>query len=161
MRKGIHPDYVESTVTCSCGAAFKTRSTKPDLHLELCSQCHPFYTGKQKYVDTGGRVQRFSDKFGNAATSVIDRESAARNARQKAHEEATLASREAKASRDADRVSRASKYEVADAREQASATGEVAEVMAETEAPEAEAVTETGAPEVAEEAPAEEPESAE
>ena len=59
MKTGIHPEYVESRVTCSCGNAFVTRSTSPELHVELCSQCHPFYTGKQKLVDTGGRVERF------------------------------------------------------------------------------------------------------
>ena len=55
----IHPEYVLSHVHCSCGNEFYTRSTKPELHVELCSQCHPFYTGKQKLVDTGGRVERF------------------------------------------------------------------------------------------------------
>jgi large subunit ribosomal protein L31 len=59
MKKGIHPDYVEATVHCSCGSTFTTRSTRPELHVELCSQCHPFYTGKQKLVDSGGRVERF------------------------------------------------------------------------------------------------------
>jgi len=59
MKTGIHPDYVEARVTCSCGNSFVTRSTKSELHVELCSQCHPFYTGKQKLVDTGGRVERF------------------------------------------------------------------------------------------------------
>jgi large subunit ribosomal protein L31 len=59
MRKGIHPDYVVAKVTCSCGNSFITRSTKPEIHVELCSQCHPFYTGKQKLVDSGGRVERF------------------------------------------------------------------------------------------------------
>lgn len=63
MKQGIHPDYVETTVTCSCGNTFVTRSTKPELHVELCNQCHPFYTGKQKLVDTGGRVQRFQRKY--------------------------------------------------------------------------------------------------
>ena len=59
MRADIHPDYVVATVTCSCGNTFTTRSTKPTLSSELCSQCHPFYTGKQKLVDTGGRIDRF------------------------------------------------------------------------------------------------------
>ncbi len=59
MKKDIHPPYVEATVHCSCGNTFTTRSTKPELHVELCSQCHPFYTGKQKLVDSGGRVDRF------------------------------------------------------------------------------------------------------
>jgi large subunit ribosomal protein L31 len=64
MKKGIHPDYVECTVTCSCGEVFKTRGTKPALKIELCSCCHPFYTGKQKLVDTGGRVERFQKRYG-------------------------------------------------------------------------------------------------
>ena len=59
MKADIHPDYVLATVQCSCGNTFETRSTKPDLHVEICSACHPFYTGKQKLVDTGGRVERF------------------------------------------------------------------------------------------------------
>ena len=59
MKTEIHPEYVLSHVHCSCGNEFYTRSTKPELHVELCSQCHPFYTGKQKLVDTGGRVERF------------------------------------------------------------------------------------------------------
>ena len=59
MRTGIHPDYTLANVHCSCGNQFYTRSTKDDLHVELCSECHPFYTGKQKLVDTGGRVERF------------------------------------------------------------------------------------------------------
>ncbi|MBN2025742.1 MAG: 50S ribosomal protein L31 [Actinobacteria bacterium] len=64
MKKEIHPDYVEATVTCSCGNTFKTRSTKSELRVEICSQCHPFYSGKQKLVDTGGRVERFERRYG-------------------------------------------------------------------------------------------------
>ena len=64
-KTGIHPDYVESKVTCSCGNTFTTRSTKDELHAELCNECHPFYTGKQKLVDTGGRVERFQKKYAN------------------------------------------------------------------------------------------------
>jgi large subunit ribosomal protein L31 len=63
MKTDIHPDYVECTVKCSCGNTFTTRSTVSDLHAELCSECHPFYTGKQKLVDTGGRVERFQRRF--------------------------------------------------------------------------------------------------
>lgn len=59
MREGIHPEYSEAKVVCSCGESFTTRSTKSVVHIELCSMCHPFYTGKQKLVDTGGRVERF------------------------------------------------------------------------------------------------------
>ena len=63
MKKDIHPQYEEATVHCSCGNTFTTRSTKKDLHVELCSQCHPFYTGKQKLVDSGGRVDRFKRRL--------------------------------------------------------------------------------------------------
>lgn len=127
MRSGIHPDYVESKVTCSCGETFTTRSTKPELHVELCSKCHPFYTGTQKLVDSGGRVQRFSDKFGNAAAAVAEKEAAAREARQKAAEEAAMAAREAKASKDAKKVDRAAKVEVQSAVESGEAVAEVTE----------------------------------
>lgn len=65
MKADIHPEYTEVTVTCSCGNSFKTRSTAGhDLSLEVCSACHPFYTGKQKIVDTGGRVDKFRQKYG-------------------------------------------------------------------------------------------------
>ena len=63
MKTDIHPDYVECTVHCSCGNEFTTRSTVPELRVELCSECHPFYTGKQKLVDTGGRVERFQRRY--------------------------------------------------------------------------------------------------
>lgn len=65
MRTGIHPEYVESTVRCSCGNTFTTRSTSPELHVELCNECHPFFTGKQKLVDSGGRVERFRRRYAN------------------------------------------------------------------------------------------------
>lgn len=64
MKAGTHPDYVETKVVCSCGHTFATRSTVPNLHVELCSECHPFYTGKQKLVDTGGRIDRFERRYG-------------------------------------------------------------------------------------------------
>ena len=64
MRQGIHPEYVTATVRCSCGNTFETRSTKSDIRVELCSACPPFYTGKQKLVDTGGRVERFQRRYG-------------------------------------------------------------------------------------------------
>lgn len=63
MKDGIHPEYVEANVTCACGETFKTRSTKPEIYVEVCSKCHPFYTGKQKLVDSGGRVDRFKKRF--------------------------------------------------------------------------------------------------
>ena len=64
MKAEIHPDYVEANVRCSCGNSFTTRATESDLHVELCNECHPFYTGKQKLVDTGGRVERFERRYG-------------------------------------------------------------------------------------------------
>ena len=68
MKSGIHPDYKEITVTCSCGNTFQTRSTLGhNLQIEVCSNCHPFYTGKQKIVDTAGRVDKFRRKYANAA----------------------------------------------------------------------------------------------
>ena len=64
MKEGIHPEYYETTITCACGNVINTRSTKKDIKVEICSKCHPFYTGKQKLVDTGGRVDRFKKRFG-------------------------------------------------------------------------------------------------
>ncbi|MDI6799582.1 MAG: 50S ribosomal protein L31 [Actinomycetota bacterium] len=64
MKKDIHPEYKESLVTCSCGESLNTRSTKSELKVEICSKCHPFFTGKQKLIDAGGRVQRFQKKYG-------------------------------------------------------------------------------------------------
>ena len=64
MREGIHPKYEQVEVRCACGNTFTTRSTKPELHLEICSACHPFFTGRQKLIDTEGRVERFTKKFG-------------------------------------------------------------------------------------------------
>ena len=64
MKKDIHPVYNNSTVTCACGNTFETGSTEKEIRVELCSQCHPFFTGKQKLVDTGGRVSRFKRRFG-------------------------------------------------------------------------------------------------
>ena len=63
MKKGIHPDYAPAKVTCACGNTFETRSTKKAINVEICSSCHPFFTGKQKFVDSEGRVQRFQKKF--------------------------------------------------------------------------------------------------
>lgn len=63
MRDGIHPNYEETTITCACGNVINTRSTKKDIKVEICSKCHPYFTGKQKLVDTGGRVDRFKKRF--------------------------------------------------------------------------------------------------
>jgi len=64
MKKGIHPEYKTITVKCACGSTFQTRSTGGDIQTEICSSCHPFYTGKQKFVDAAGRVEKFQQKFG-------------------------------------------------------------------------------------------------
>ena len=97
MKDGIHPKYMDCTVRCSCGNTFQTRSTKPELKIDICNVCHPFYTGQQRFVDTGGRVQRFADKFGSASAAVAEREAAKKAARAKAAEEAAAAPVEASA----------------------------------------------------------------
>ena len=66
MKPDIHPEYVLAHVHCACGNDFTTRSTKPELHVEICADCHPFYTGKQKLMDTGGRVERFQRRAARA-----------------------------------------------------------------------------------------------
>ncbi|MCH5184332.1 MAG: 50S ribosomal protein L31 [Oscillospiraceae bacterium] len=63
MKQGIHPDYKETTITCACGAVYNTKSVKENLKVDICSKCHPFFTGKQKFVDAGGRVDKFKKKF--------------------------------------------------------------------------------------------------
>ena len=65
MKEGIHPSYEQTTITCACGHVIETGSTKKDIRVEICSACHPFFTGKQKLVDTEGRIDRFRKKFGN------------------------------------------------------------------------------------------------
>jgi large subunit ribosomal protein L31 len=70
MKPGIHPNYVESIVTCSCGNTFTTRSTRPQLRTDLCSVCHPFYTGEQRIVDTAGQVERFTRRMQNAQATA-------------------------------------------------------------------------------------------
>ncbi len=64
MKKDIHPEYVETKVTCACGNVIETKSTVKDIHVEICSSCHPFFTGKEKLVDTAGRVERFNKRYG-------------------------------------------------------------------------------------------------
>jgi large subunit ribosomal protein L31 len=69
MKPDIHPTYQTATVHCACGNSFETRSTVTDIHVEICSTCHPFFTGKQKLVDTAGRVERFRQRYGGSAAS--------------------------------------------------------------------------------------------
>ena len=67
MKEGIHPEYQTATVTCACGSSFETRTTVGDIHVDVCSACHPFFTGQQKIVDTAGRVEKFRRKYGQQA----------------------------------------------------------------------------------------------
>ena len=79
MKEDIHPKYQEVDARCACGNTFRTRSTKPELHLEICSACHPFFTGRQKLIDPEGRVERFTKKFG--AQTSEQRKTAAKAAK--------------------------------------------------------------------------------
>jgi len=72
MKKDIHPKYMETQVRCGCGNAFETRSTQKELKVDICSACHPFYTGKLKYVDTAGRIERFKSKFAEAGYASLE-----------------------------------------------------------------------------------------
>ena len=81
MKQGIHPEYVDCTVKCTCGNTFVTRSTKSELKTDICNACHPFFTGTQKLIDTGGRVQRFADKFGGAAAAQLKKAEEAKAAK--------------------------------------------------------------------------------
>lgn len=69
MKAGIHPEYHTATVKCACGNTFQTRSTQAEIHTDICNVCHPFFTGKQKLIDTAGRVERFRQKYGDRAES--------------------------------------------------------------------------------------------
>lgn len=69
MKQGIHPEYMAATVMCACGKRFQTMATMAELHVEICSVCHPFYTGKQRLIDTAGRVDRFKKRYGVAESS--------------------------------------------------------------------------------------------
>jgi len=71
MKDGIHPGYFETTVTCGCGNSFKTRSTRKELRVDICNACHPFYTGKLKYVDTAGRIEKFQNKFASGTYASL------------------------------------------------------------------------------------------
>jgi large subunit ribosomal protein L31 len=65
MKKAVHPEYQECAVTCACGSTFMTRSTKKEIRVEICSQCHPFFTGTQKFIDSAGRIEKFKKKYGD------------------------------------------------------------------------------------------------
>jgi large subunit ribosomal protein L31 len=65
MKAGVHPDYNDTTIICACGAAYKTRSTKDNIKIGICSACHPYFTGEQKFIDTAGRIEKFTRRYGN------------------------------------------------------------------------------------------------
>ena len=139
MKQGIHPEYVECTVRCSCGNVFKTRSTKSEITVELCNECHPFYTGQQKFVDTGGRVQRFADKFGGAAAAQLKKAEEAKAAKAAKAAEAEAARKAAAEAKAAEKAKRAEKFAAEAVKKAAEAPAEapVEEAAAEAETTEA------------------------
>ena len=140
MKPDIHPEYMECTVRCSCGNTFKTRSTKPEIVVDLCNECHPFFTGQQKFVDTGGRVQRFADKFGGAAAKVAEREAAKKRERAAHAEAVAKEAEERRAAKAAAKDERRKKYAEKAAKEAEAAAEAAAAAEAEAQdAPEAEA----------------------
>lgn len=132
MKQGIHPEYVECTVRCTCGNTWVTRATKSELTLDLCDKCHPFYTGTQKLVDTGGRVQRFSNKFGGAAAAQLEAAKAAKEAKAAAAAAAEAERKAAAEAKAAEKAKRAAEYAK-------KAEAEAPAPAAEEAAPEAEA----------------------
>ena len=138
MKKGIHPQYGLCTVRCTCGNTWVTRSTVSEMTVDLCDKCHPFYTGQQKLVDTGGRVQRFSDKFGGAAAAQLEKAKAAKLEREKKAAEAAAAKKAEREAKAAEKAKRAAEYEKKAAAEAAKAAAEAPAEEA-TEAPAAEA----------------------
>ena len=142
MKQGIHPNYVECTVRCTCGNTWVTRSTKSEMTLDLCDKCHPFYTGQQKLVDTGGRVQRFADKFGGAAAAQLKKAEEAKAAKAAKAAEAEAARKAAAEAKAAAKAKRAAEYAA-----KAEAEAAKAAVAAEAEAPAEEAAAEENAAE--------------
>lgn len=136
MKPDIHPEYVDCTVRCSCGNTFQTRSTKPEIRIDICNECHPFFTGTQKLIDTGGRVQRFTDKFGAARENIAAREAEKKAAAKAATAEAEAAKKAEREKKAAAKAERAAKY-AAEAAKKAEAEAAAA-AAAEAEAPAAE-----------------------
>lgn len=139
MKQGIHPEYVDCTVKCSCGNTFQTRSTKPEMKIDICNVCHPFYTGQQRFVDTGGRVQRFADKFGGAAAAQLKKAEEAKAAKAAKAAEAEAARKAAAEAKAAEKAKRAAKFAEEAAKQAAEAPAEapVEEAAAEAETTEA------------------------
>lgn len=142
MKTDIHPQYVDCTVTCTCGNTFQTRSTKAEVRVDICSACHPFYTGTQKLIDSGGRVQRFADKFGAAKEAVAAREAAKKAERAAAIEAAEAKKREEREAKAAAKAERAAQYAKKAEEEAAKTPAEEAVETPAEEAPAEEAVAE-------------------
>lgn len=135
MKQGIHPEYVECTVHCTCGNTFVTKSTKSELKVDICSACHPFFTGTQKLIDTGGRVQRFADKYGSAKDMVAQRAAAAKAAKAAKIAEAEAAKKAEREAKAAAKAERAAAYAAKAAEEAAAApVEEAAEAVEEVAA---------------------------
>lgn len=135
MKQGIHPEYVECTVRCTCGNTFVTRSVKSELKVDICSSCHPFFTGTQKLIDTGGRVQRFADKYGSAKDMVAQRAAAAKAAKAAKTAEAEAAKKAEREAKAAAKAERAAAYAAKAAEEAAAApVEEAAEAVEEVAA---------------------------
>ena len=131
MKAGIHPEYTTTTVVCACGNQFETKSTEDgEIHVEICSVCHPFYTGKQRLVDTAGRVERFKRKYGDTSSEALKEAEEAREA-----EEAEKAA--AKAEAEAERAEKEKAKQPEALAAQAEAEAEEAEPEAEADEPEA------------------------
>ena len=130
MKQGIHPEYVECTVRCTCGNTWTTRATVPEMRIDLCDKCHPFYTGQQKLVDTGGRVQRFADKFGGAANATLEAAKAAKEAKAAKAAEQEAARKAAAEAKAAEKAKRAAEFA-----KNAPVAEPEAEAEAEAEAP--------------------------
>ena len=145
MKQGIHPDYVECTVKCTCGNTFTTRSTKSELRVDICNACHPFFTGQQKFIDTGGRVQRFAAKFGSAKDRVAEREAAKKAKRAAAVAEAEAAKKAEREKKAAEKAKRAEEYAKKAEEEAARAAEPAANAEAEGSAEEAAADAEAEA----------------
>lgn len=134
MKKGIHPEYGLCTVRCTCGNTWVTRSTVSELTVDLCDKCHPFYTGQQKFVDTGGRVQRFADKFGGAAAAQLKKAEEAKAAKAAKAAEAEAVRKAAAEAKAAEKAKRAAKFAEEAAKQAAEAPAEASVDQAAAEA---------------------------
>ena len=165
MKDGIHPNYDTCTVTCSCGNTFQTKSTKPQLSIDLCNECHPFFTGQQKFIDAGGRVQRFTNKFGSAKDTIVAREAAKKEAKSSVTQEAEAAKVAAREAKAAEKEARKAEFEKKAAAQAEKEAKEAASAPAEeaASAPAEEAAKDVVAEELAvdKSAPAEEAPAAE